>query len=264
MFGPALLGALLVNKLPSHLKVGLLFSYWISIFMFTPFVILLGWIPAIVAGNTKRRYCFTTVWRLSAERKHIIGTTVNAMILSGYSIGNIAGPFVWKKKYQPRYATAFNKSDILVLMSPSIFVNSNHVPWTLIAACIGTCTILILILRVMLRAENKRRDAEQRDDTFDNVYIKEELADGTKIEKYVDKVGTLLCYSLERRIFSLTCHTGLPWPYWHPKSRLPLWSLMNLLLSAFQSDIYRVHTRQDCNDGRIPRDIVLDLSLSSN
>ncbi|KAF9484670.1 MFS general substrate transporter [Pholiota conissans] len=146
MFGPALLGALLVNKLPSHLKVGLLFSYWISIFMFTPFVILLGWIPAIVAGNTKR-------------------TTVNAMILSGYSIGNIAGPFVWKKKYQPR----------------------NHVPWTLIAACIGTCTVLILTLRFMLRAENKRRDAEQRDDTFDNVYIKEELADGTKIEKHVDK-----------------------------------------------------------------------------
>lgn len=30
MFGPALLGALLVNKLPSHDKVGLLFSYWVS------------------------------------------------------------------------------------------------------------------------------------------------------------------------------------------------------------------------------------------
>lgn len=30
MFIPALLGAILVQKLPSHDKVGLLFSYWIS------------------------------------------------------------------------------------------------------------------------------------------------------------------------------------------------------------------------------------------
>ncbi|KJA27018.1 hypothetical protein HYPSUDRAFT_35538 [Hypholoma sublateritium FD-334 SS-4] len=146
MFGPALLGALLVNKLPSHDKVGLLFSYWVSIFVFTPFVILLGWIPAIVSGHTKR-------------------TTANAMVLSGYAIGNIAGPFMWKKQYQPR----------------------NHVPWSIIAACIGACTVLILLLRFMLQAENRRRDAEQRDDSYDDVYIKEELADGTRTEKHVDR-----------------------------------------------------------------------------
>ncbi len=40
----------------------------------------------------------------------------------------------------------------------------------------------------MLQAENKRRDAEQRDDSYDDVYIKEELADGTKTEKHVDRV----------------------------------------------------------------------------
>jgi ACS family allantoate permease-like MFS transporter len=53
IFAPALLGAILVNTLPSHNKVGLLFSYWVSIFMFTPFAILLGWVPSIVSGHTK-------------------------------------------------------------------------------------------------------------------------------------------------------------------------------------------------------------------
>ncbi|KAF8197567.1 major facilitator superfamily domain-containing protein [Pholiota molesta] len=146
IFAPALLGAILVNTLPSHNKVGLLFSYWVSIFMFTPFAILLGWVPSIVSGHTKR-------------------ATANAMVLSGYSIGNIAGPFMWKKRYQPR----------------------NHVPWTIIAACIGACIVLILLLRFMLRSENKRRDTERRDDSYDEVYIKEELADGTINKRHVDK-----------------------------------------------------------------------------
>ncbi|KIM48751.1 hypothetical protein M413DRAFT_437931 [Hebeloma cylindrosporum] len=146
MFVPALLGSILVSKLPSHDKVGLLFSYWISIFVFTPFVILLGWITSIVAGHTKR-------------------TTTNAIILSAYAIGNAAGPFMWKKKYQPR----------------------NHVPWAVISACIGACAVLILTLRFMLDSENKRRDAEKRDDSYDDVYIREELADGTKTEKRVDR-----------------------------------------------------------------------------
>lgn len=30
MYVPAIVGALLVNLLPSHNKVGLLFSYWVS------------------------------------------------------------------------------------------------------------------------------------------------------------------------------------------------------------------------------------------
>jgi uncharacterized membrane protein len=69
--------------------------------------------------------------------------------------------------------------------------NSNHVPWTIIAACIGACVVLILLLRFMLRSENKRRDTERRDDSYDEVYIKEELADGTINKRHVDKVGHL-------------------------------------------------------------------------
>ncbi|PPR05104.1 hypothetical protein CVT26_012340 [Gymnopilus dilepis] len=146
MFIPALLGAILVQKLPSHDKVGLLFSYWISIFMFTPFVILLGWVGSITAGHTKR-------------------TTTNAIILIAYAIGNAVGPFMWKKQYQPR----------------------NHVPWTVIAVCIGVCALLILILRFMLDRENKRREAEKAEDSYDDVYLAQEKQDGTKAEKHVDR-----------------------------------------------------------------------------
>jgi len=32
-----------------------------------------------------------------------LGTTTNAIILIAYAIGNAAGPFMWKKAYQPRY-----------------------------------------------------------------------------------------------------------------------------------------------------------------
>ncbi|KAJ3808560.1 major facilitator superfamily domain-containing protein [Lentinula lateritia] len=80
---PGLLGALLVNLLPSHLKVGLLFGYWLSIFSIAPFAIFLGWVSGLVAGHTKR-------------------TTTNALVLIGYAIGNFASPFIWKSEYQPR------------------------------------------------------------------------------------------------------------------------------------------------------------------
>jgi len=30
------------------------------------------------------------------------GTTTNAIIMIAYGLGNAVGPFMWKKKYQPR------------------------------------------------------------------------------------------------------------------------------------------------------------------
>ncbi|KAF9077162.1 MFS general substrate transporter [Rhodocollybia butyracea] len=83
LYIPCLLGALLVNLLPSHLRVGLLFGYWLSIFAFAPFAVFLGWVSGLVSGHTKR-------------------TTTNAIVLIGYAIGNFASPFIWKAKYQPR------------------------------------------------------------------------------------------------------------------------------------------------------------------
>jgi len=51
----------------------------------------------------------------------------------------------------------------------------------------GASAILLLILRSMLAAENKRRDREQHDDTFDDVYVTH-IEDGKEVRKKVEKV----------------------------------------------------------------------------
>lgn len=68
---------------------------------------------------------------------------------------------------------------------------SNHIPWTIIGICYVICPILMLLIRVLLLRENKKRDAEPRDDTYDDVYIEVVLPDGTRAEKRVDKVRSL-------------------------------------------------------------------------
>ncbi|EPQ57979.1 MFS general substrate transporter [Gloeophyllum trabeum ATCC 11539] len=143
---PAILGCILVNTLPSHNRVGLLFSYWLSIFGITPFVIFLAWVGQLTAGHTKR-------------------TTTNAIVLIGYGIGNAAGPFMWKKKYQPR----------------------NHVPWAVITVCIFVYCCILLGIRAYCVSENKRRDNERRDENYEDVYVTVKNENGTVVEKKVDK-----------------------------------------------------------------------------
>lgn len=142
----AILGVILVTNLPDSNKIGLLFSYWLTTFSITSFAILLGWVGPLTAGHTKR-------------------VTTNAMVLIGYGIGNFAGPFVWKKEYQPR----------------------NRVPWALLGTSMGVSLLLFLVLRYMLAAENKKRDAMKPDDTYDNVYITHVKPDGTTEEKRIDR-----------------------------------------------------------------------------
>ena len=73
--------------------------------VFTPFVILLGWVGSIVAGHTKRMPIVIFLFCLfKLIFFWIAGITTNSIILSAYAIGNAAGPFMWKAKYQPRYA----------------------------------------------------------------------------------------------------------------------------------------------------------------
>ncbi|KAJ7632864.1 major facilitator superfamily domain-containing protein [Roridomyces roridus] len=147
MFIPAILGAILVNTLPSHNKVGLLFSYWLTIFAITPFAISLGWLSSLTAGHTRR-------------------TTANAIMLVAYGLGNAVGPFMWKAQYQPR----------------------NHVPWAIITACSVGSALLLVVIRFTYAAENKRRDTSSPDkDNFDEFYIAEIQADGTTVEKKVDR-----------------------------------------------------------------------------
>ena len=72
-------------------------------------------------------------------------------------------------------------------IKPSYRCDRNHVPWAVISACMFACLLLLLLLRFMLASENQRRGAEQRDERYDVVYIAQELPDGTRLEKRVDK-----------------------------------------------------------------------------
>lgn len=82
-------------------------------------------------------------------------------MLCAYAIGNAAGPFMWKKKYQPR----------------------NHVPWAIIATCSFVSGLIALAIRALLAAENKRREATKESDGYDEVYLK----DSGGQEKRVDR-----------------------------------------------------------------------------
>jgi hypothetical protein len=95
------------------------------------------------------------------------GITTNAIVLVGYAIGNAAAPFMWKAKYQPR----------------------NVVPWAVITASSVVSAALLVAIRALLVAENRRRDAARVDDAaHDEAYISVVGADGVQTEKRVDRV----------------------------------------------------------------------------
>ncbi|KAE9405892.1 MFS general substrate transporter [Gymnopus androsaceus JB14] len=104
-------------------------------------------------------------WVSSVTAGHTKRVTTNAIMLSAYCIGNAAAPFMWQQKYKPR----------------------NHVPWLIIGICYACCMALLLLIRFHLNRQNKIRDAEPRDDSYDNVYIERVNDDGTVDEIKVEK-----------------------------------------------------------------------------
>ncbi|KAL6303391.1 major facilitator superfamily domain-containing protein [Sparassis latifolia] len=144
-FLPTIVGIMLVNLLPWHDKIGLLFGQWMTGISTTGFVLSLSWVSSVTAGHTKR-------------------VTTNAIMLIAYCVGNAAGPFMWQSKYLPR----------------------NHIPWLIIGICYACCMVLLLIIRFLLVWENKRRDAEPPDTTYDEVYVELEV-DGKRVERQVEK-----------------------------------------------------------------------------
>lgn len=64
----------------------------------------------------------------------------------------------------------------------------NHVPWEIIGVSYVVGPFTLLTIRALLAAENKRRDAEPPDHTYDDVYIEVTTPDGKVVEKKVDKV----------------------------------------------------------------------------
>jgi hypothetical protein len=73
-------------------------------------------------------------------------------------------------------------------VATSDVVSSNHVPWIIIAVCFVSCMVLLFSIRVLLERENKRRDAEPRDDSYDDVYVARFDEKGNRVEVKVSKV----------------------------------------------------------------------------
>ncbi|KIK59493.1 hypothetical protein GYMLUDRAFT_669072 [Collybiopsis luxurians FD-317 M1] len=142
LYIPGLLGALLVNLLPSHMKVGLLFGYWLAISPIAPFAIFIGWASGLVSGHTKR-------------------TTTNALILIGYAIGNFASPLIWKKMYQPRNHVPWD---------------------FLAASMGASILLLLILRTVLARENARRDNARHYHDAYDEVYLELKLdASGTGV-----------------------------------------------------------------------------------
>lgn len=70
----------------------------------------------------------------------------------------------------------------------------NHIPWAVIAAGSAGSAIVLLALRALLAAENRKRERERAargghdDAKYDDVYIVQADADGKAVEHRVDKV----------------------------------------------------------------------------
>ncbi|KXN86949.1 hypothetical protein AN958_09446 [Leucoagaricus sp. SymC.cos] len=118
-----------------------------------------------IMGFGTTTYVLVLSWISRVTAGHTKKITVNVIMFCAYCIGNALGPLMWKTEYQPR----------------------NTVPWTIIAMCYVIRMIIPLILRVMMDRENKRRDVEDRDITYDEVYIERPDEKGVVERVRVDK-----------------------------------------------------------------------------
>ncbi|CEL62099.1 putative transporter PB10D8,01 OS=Schizosaccharomyces pombe (strain 972 / ATCC 24843) GN=SPBPB10D8.01 PE=3 SV=1 [Rhizoctonia solani AG-1 IB] len=119
-----------------------------------------------ITGVGTTGFVLSLGWMTAVVAGHTKRITVQAIMLSAYCIGNLVGPQMWQEQYKPR----------------------NRVPWTVITICYVLCPLTLLSLRFLLARENKRRDAEPKEDNSGDTYIEETLADGTRVERKVDKV----------------------------------------------------------------------------
>ncbi|EJD04860.1 MFS general substrate transporter [Fomitiporia mediterranea MF3/22] len=104
-------------------------------------------------------------WVTQTTAGHTKRVTMNAVLFIADSVGNAIGPQMWADQFAPRY----------------------HVPWAIISICYTAAGLLLLLQRYMLNKENKRRDNEPPDDTYDDVWVKITDGHGEIIEKKVDR-----------------------------------------------------------------------------
>ncbi|KAJ3820434.1 MFS general substrate transporter [Lentinula raphanica] len=158
---PNIAGLLMVNLINWNDRIALLAGQYLNGLGTTSFVLMLSWLNAVTAGQTKK-------------------ITVNAIMLCAYCIGNAAGPFMWKQKYKPR----------------------NHVPWAVIGACYVSAITLLLLLRLYMSRENRKRDKEPQDEAAEtDVYVKQETANGDVVKMVKVDKGFLDMTDIQNRSF---------------------------------------------------------------
>ncbi|KAJ3765358.1 major facilitator superfamily domain-containing protein [Lentinula raphanica] len=158
---PNIAGLLMVNLINWNDRIALLAGQYLNGLGTTSFVLMLSWLNAVTAGQTKK-------------------ITVNAIMLCAYCIGNAAGPFMWKQKYKPR----------------------NHVPWAVIGACYVSAITLLLLLRLYMSRENRKRDKEPQGEAAEtDVYVKQETANGDVVKLVKVDKGFLDMTDIQNRSF---------------------------------------------------------------
>ncbi|KZT60921.1 MFS general substrate transporter [Calocera cornea HHB12733] len=161
---PSIIGAICLLSLPLDNKNGLLVAYYIF---------QLGGAPSFV---------MTLGWVTVLVSGHTKKLATNAIFLIGYALGQILCTQFWKAQYRPR----------------------DTVPWAIILMSEGITICLIILLRVLLIRENKRRDALQADE-------KDEQGEYGYVEQ--EENGHIVRRRVEKRLMDLTDRENLSFRY---------------------------------------------------
>ncbi|OAA72293.1 Major facilitator superfamily domain, general substrate transporter [Cordyceps fumosorosea ARSEF 2679] len=145
---PTALSSVLLLSLPSRNRWGLITGIWIRSATGVPYAVVMIWAANASAGHTKK-------------------TTVIALYHAAYGLGNIISPQLFRPQWKPRYRPTW----IILLVVAAI------VP-----------AIIVLVLRIYLDRENKRRDRIERENLVDDSGVVETVnADGTTESRVVDR-----------------------------------------------------------------------------
>ena len=225
-FVPNIIGVFLVNLLPWQNKIGLLFSLWtVGQFLYST-----------VSHLTEGLVCHSQTWEQLVSSWRFPGClmslqaiqSVSPSMLSCY-LPIVSGIVLVLKC--GRTDISLGESiphclDVDFFPTQIAFEFSNHVPWIAIGVCYTLCAALLLVIRSMLAVENKRRDMEPLDHTYDNVYVEHLNEEGENVNTKVPKVKAP--YHVVPRyvvLMSLCLCAGIFGSNRHPKSRISICSV---------------------------------------
>ncbi|KAJ5087796.1 hypothetical protein N7456_011412 [Penicillium angulare] len=144
---PGALSSILLLALPWSNRWGLISGIWIRSFTGIPYAVVMIWAANASAGHTKK-------------------TTVIALYHVGYGLGNIISPQLFRPQWKPRYKPTW----IILLVVAAILPS-----------------IVIIVLRIHLSRENKRRDKlEATNHVTSNGIVETIDSDGSKVARVVD------------------------------------------------------------------------------